>query len=430
VSSPPSASPRVLARPEHAISRSHIDANALKVLYRLHNAGYLAYLVGGGVRDLLLGLRPKDFDVGTDARPNDIRRLFRNSRIIGRRFRLVHVFFKDEIVEVSTFRRDPDPLHQEREDGELLITSDNTFGTPEEDAFRRDFTINALFYSIADFSVIDYVGGIDDLERRLVRVIGDPDLRFCEDPVRMVRACEFAGRLDFEIEERTAAAIASNRREILKASPARLSEELLQLLRCGQAARSFSWLRSIGLLDMLLAGAGEGEEGALLFSLLALLDRRVAANSEVSDVSLVATLAVAPILARRDERERHHGRPLNYRELRSLVDEVLARLLARFPLPNLKSRQLTTCFDIFHRMCDPTRGEGERRRLARRAELADALFLFGLLAEATGEGQEALAVWQNLQRQAARQEKEAERRLPRRRRRRRRGRGRAATDRG
>ena len=140
--------PHILARPDHPISRSNISENTLKVLYRLHNQGYRAYLVGGAVRDLMLGRQPKDFDIGTDARPNDVRRLFRNSRIIGRRFRLVHVFFQDEIVEVSTFRRDPQPEDQTGDDGELLITDDNTYGTPREDAFRRDFTVNALFYDI------------------------------------------------------------------------------------------------------------------------------------------------------------------------------------------------------------------------------------------------------------------------------------------
>src|SRR5436305_11603128 len=181
--------PRVLQRSEHPISRRDIDKNAVKVLYRLHHAGYLACLVGGSVRDLMMGRKPKDFDVGTDAKPNEIRRLFSNSRIIGRRFRLVHVYYHDgSTVEVSTFRREPDPEEQRGAPGELLITSDNTYGTPRQDAFRRDFTINALFYSIADYSVLDYTEGIEDLRRRLVRAIGDPEVRFREDPVRMLRA--------------------------------------------------------------------------------------------------------------------------------------------------------------------------------------------------------------------------------------------------
>src|SRR5215210_3574671 len=206
--------PRILPRSEHPISRRFIDKNALKVLYRLHNAGYKACLVGGSVRDLMLGRAPKDFDVGTNARLNEVRRLFSNSRIIGRRFRLVHVFYHDGgVVEVSTFRRDPDPEEQRGEPGELLITSDNAYGTPRQDAFRRDFTINALFYDIADYSVVDHVGGIQDLERKLVRVIGDPDVRFQEDPVRMLRACEFVGRLGFGIEARSQEGIHRQRKE-------------------------------------------------------------------------------------------------------------------------------------------------------------------------------------------------------------------------
>jgi poly(A) polymerase len=221
--------PRVLARSEHPVSRSLIDKNALKVLYRLQSAGYKAYLVGGGVRDLMLGRKPKDFDVVTDARPNEIRRVFRNARIIGRRFRLAHVLFQEGVVEVSTFRRVPTPAEtraaaastaedpqtgEQRAPRDLLITSDNTFGNPREDAFRRDFTVNALFYNIADFTLIDYTGGVDDLQRRLIRAIGDPDVRFQEDPVRMLRACEFAARLGFGIEHHTQEAIERQKNEL------------------------------------------------------------------------------------------------------------------------------------------------------------------------------------------------------------------------
>ena len=187
--------PRVLDRADHAVSRRNIDINAIKVLYRIHHAGYKSYLVGGAVRDLMVRRRPKDFDVSSNARPQQIRRLFRNSRIIGRRFRLVHVYFKEGIIEVSTFRGRPDPEEQAAAPDEILITDDNVFGTPAEDAVRRDFTVNALFYDVSNFTVIDYVGGIEDLRNRLIRTIGDPDVRFQEDPVRMLRACELAGRL-------------------------------------------------------------------------------------------------------------------------------------------------------------------------------------------------------------------------------------------
>ncbi|MGZ4808627.1 MAG: hypothetical protein ACXV7D_04790, partial [Thermoanaerobaculia bacterium] len=191
----------VVDRSEHSISRRRIPENVLKVLYRLHRSGYRAYLCGGSVRDLLMSRTPKDFDIATDAHPMEIRRLFRNSRIIGRRFRLAHVIFQDMIVEVSTFRREPE--RPTEENAELLVTDDNTFGSPLQDARRRDFTINGLFYNIADFSVIDYVGGLEDLDAHRIRVIGDPDVRFREDPVRMMRAIEFASRLGFEVEPAT-----------------------------------------------------------------------------------------------------------------------------------------------------------------------------------------------------------------------------------
>ena len=197
------AEPRVVPRAAHTLSRRDIDSDALKVLYRLRQADHAAYLVGGSVRDLLIGRRPKDFDIGTSAHPYQVKKLFRNCWIIGRRFRLAHVKFGQKIIEVATFRRQVTPT-EERQDASLeggpppsdgvsdaldhLIHRDNTFGTPEEDAFRRDFTINALFYDIATFSVIDYVGGLEDLRDGIVRSIGDPEVRFREDPVRMMRA--------------------------------------------------------------------------------------------------------------------------------------------------------------------------------------------------------------------------------------------------
>src|SRR3954471_4995452 len=221
--------PVIVPRAEHPISRRDIDSDALKVLYRLHESGAIAYLVGGSVRDLLLGRRPKDFDIGTSAHPYQVKKLFRNCWIIGRRFRLAHVRFGPKVIEVATFRRQVQPGEEVVQDGvpapdpstvegEQLIHRDNTFGTPEEDAFRRDFTINALFYDIAGFSVIDYVGGLDDLRAGVVRSIGDPDVRLNEDPVRMIRAIAIAARLDFTIDPPVLEAIRRHRREIAKSS--------------------------------------------------------------------------------------------------------------------------------------------------------------------------------------------------------------------
>src|SRR5271167_4374348 len=196
--------PTILERAQHPVSRRDIEPNVLKVLYRLIGAGHVAYLVGGGVRDLMMGRRPKDFDVATSAHPHQVKELFRNSRLIGRRFRLVHVFFGPQNVEVATFRKQAEAV---ADTDDPLIRLDQTLGTPEEDAFRRDFTVNALFYSPQTFHVIDFPGGVGDLEARLIRTIGDPELRMREDPVRMMRAVRFAAKLGFEIEPATRAAI-------------------------------------------------------------------------------------------------------------------------------------------------------------------------------------------------------------------------------
>ena len=261
--------PRIVPREEHRLSRRDIDPDALKVLYRLRQYEYIAYLVGGSVRDLLLGRPPKYFDIGTSAHPYQVKKLFRNCWIIGRRFRLAHVKFGQKVIEVATFRRQvapgeevvqdgvpaPDPTTPE---GEQLIHHDNTFGTPEEDAFRRDFTINALFYDIATFSVIDYVGGLEDLRAGVVRSIGDPDVRLKEDPVRMIRAIALAARLDFTIEQALLASIRAHRREIAKSSLPRLLEEYYKILRAGSSEKAFRGLAEVGLLQPISAELHHG----------------------------------------------------------------------------------------------------------------------------------------------------------------------------
>jgi poly(A) polymerase len=392
--------PRIVPRSEHPISRRDINTNALKVLYRLHNAGYMAYMVGGSVRDLMLDRRPKDFDVGTDAKPNEIRRLFSNSRIIGRRFRLVHVYFHDgSTVEVSTFRRNPDPDEQRGAPGELLITSDNTYGTPREDAFRRDFTINALFYNIADYSVIDWSGGIEDLERKLIRAIGDPDVRFQEDPVRMLRACEFAGRLGFGIEQHTQEAIHRHRKELDKASPARVTEEIAQLLRCGRAGAAMQWMLDLGLLEVILPEAyamlTAGQRGMGDFGqILPVIDEMVADGRTLPDSALLASVLLPKTMLRRDDIEALNHKPMSRTEIELMVQEEIQPFLARFTVSNLKSLQVTQALIGFQRLCEPGWKFPERVRLTRKAWFNDALLLFEILVEATGEGEEALTEWQ------------------------------------
>jgi poly(A) polymerase len=259
--------PVIVPRSEHPISRRNIDPDALKVLYRLRQFNHVAYLVGGSVRDLLLGRTPKDFDIGTSAHPYQVKRLFRNCWIIGRRFRLAHVKFGAKIIEVATFRKqipagtEEEPVAQvpqapmpptespeDADDFDRLIHHDNTFGTPEEDAFRRDFTLNALFYDIETLSIIDYVGGLEDIRARVIRSIGDPEERFREDPVRMLRAIAFASRLDLTIDPPILAAIERVHGELARSAPPRLMEEIYKVMRSGFAERTFRGLVDTGLL--------------------------------------------------------------------------------------------------------------------------------------------------------------------------------------
>jgi len=255
--------PIIIPRSDHPISRQQIDADALKVLYRLRQFNHIAYLVGGSVRDLLLGRTPKDFDIGTSAHPYQVKRLFRNCWIIGRRFRLAHVKFGPKVIEVATFRRQipagteeepvtvppvPTPISGAVDDPDLLIHHDNTFGTPEEDAFRRDFTLNALFYDIETRSIIDYVGGLSDIRASLIRCIGVPEERFQEDPVRMLRAVAIAARLDFSIDAPILQAIDRYHGELARSAPARLMEEVYKVLRAGAAEKTFRMLVDTGLL--------------------------------------------------------------------------------------------------------------------------------------------------------------------------------------
>ena len=289
---------QVIPREAHGISRKQMSHNALRVLYRLREAGFGAFLVGGAVRDLLVGGRPKDFDVATSATPEQVRAEFRNARIIGRRFKLVHVHFGREIIEVATFRANSDDGSGDREtheDGRIL--RDNVYGTVEDDAVRRDFTANALYYTVEDFSVRDYVGGFADVQQRLLRLIGDPETRYREDPVRMLRAVRLAAKLDFSIDPATAAPIRALAPLLSEAAPARLFEETLKLFLSGHAVASFRLLEAHGLLPQLfpetaqaLATNTSGALRRMLLQGLANTDARVAADEPVSPAFLYALL--------------------------------------------------------------------------------------------------------------------------------------------
>lgn len=237
----------------HTIRKTQIDPDALKIIHRLNKFGYKAFVVGGGVRDLLLGKKPKDFDVATNATPNQIKKMFNNCRIIGRRFKIVHVLFKGKLIEVSTFRSLPEHRNEgHKKDKDYLIKKDNIFGSAKEDAARRDFTINSLYFDTRNESIIDYVGGFEDINNRVLRVIGDPDVSFKEDPVRMLRAVKFAVLLGLEIEKKTKAAIKKNRSEILKAASARMIEEYNKIFRTWKTSLIFKGLAENHLLEVLI----------------------------------------------------------------------------------------------------------------------------------------------------------------------------------
>lgn len=322
----------IIARQEHGISRNLMNPNALRVLYRLKDNGFVAYLVGGCVRDLLLGREPKDFDVVTSATPGEVKRMFRNCRLVGRRFRLAHIHFHEEIIEVATFRSQaPDELepgaeeareaeHRHRhprmlKDDDGMILRDNVYGTPEEDALRRDFTVNALAYDIAGFSIIDYAGGLADLKAGIIRTIGDPAVRFQEDPVRMLRAVRFAAQLGFTMEEETRKALVAAADTVVRAAPARLYDEMFKLFLSGEGAKCCDLLRQTGLFAALfpafsawLDAESEGFPHTRFGEMLTIVDSRVQQGDKVSPPLLLALL-FGEYLDEKAENFRRKGAP-------------------------------------------------------------------------------------------------------------------------
>ncbi len=300
--------PVIIPRAEHGISRQQISDKALKVLYRLHEAGFRACLVGGCVRDLLLGLRPKDFDVATDARPEQVREVFDNCRLIGRRFRLAHVHFGRDIIEVATFRGQ-DAAEDDADDARLIddskegrIVRDNVYGTLEEDVWRRDFTVNALYYDIANFSIIDYVNGMQDLQAGVIKLIGDPEARFHEDPVRLLRAVRFTAKLGFVLDPATEKQVLPLASLLAEMPKARLYDEVLKLFQSGHAVRSLVLLRQYDLFRHLfpLTEACLQHDGELLLSMLnqalSNTDARVASGRGLNPAFLYSVMLWAPMM--------------------------------------------------------------------------------------------------------------------------------------
>jgi poly(A) polymerase len=295
--------PKIIPRSAHNVSRAEISKNALKVLYRLHKAGFQAFLVGGSVRDALLGLHPKDFDIATDAHPEEVRALFGNCRLIGRRFRLAHVRFGREVIEVATFRAAADGNDKHADtahDDEGRILRDNVYGAIDEDVWRRDFTCNALYYNIADFSIWDYVGGVDDVRNRRIEMIGDARKRIREDPVRMLRAVRFAAKLEFGIDARTVEAMGELTELLANVPPARLFDEFLKLFQAGCAETTFDLLRKYELFAKLFYETNDelGKDDTFQKFVKAALvntDKRVEAGKSVTPMFLISVFLWAPV---------------------------------------------------------------------------------------------------------------------------------------
>jgi len=405
--------PVIVPREQHAISRKQIDPDALKVLYRLHQNDHVAYLVGGSVRDLLLGRRPKDFDIGTSAHPYQVKRLFKNCWIIGRRFRLAHVRFGAKTIEVATFRRllsaqelatavdDAEPgslpdgtsgdTSDSTERADRLLHRDNTFGTPEEDAFRRDFTINALFYDIGTFSIIDYTGGLQDLEEGVVRSIGDPVERLQEDPVRMLRAVAMAARLGFRIDEPIDSAIAAHRADIARSAPARLMEELYKLLRSGAAERAFRMLAERRLLEPI---AQELQRGATdrLWESLAALDAYRRRFDDIPD-TLTNAVLLGSLLVPLGHAIRSSPAPVPDGEFRREPRLALGML----PIPRRDVERLRQILGLQRRLIDMGLSPRARRALMHRGPFRDALTWL----EIQGQVPEVIEHWRGFMEAAA-----------------------------
>jgi len=390
----------ITQRQDHAISRALIDPNALKVLHRLNRAGYTAYLVGGGVRDLLLGRKPKDFDISTNAHPHQIKDLFRNCMLIGRRFRLAHIRFRDMIIETSTFRRPGthDP-NADTKGAHAKHKRTNTFGTPEEDVHMRDFTINGLFYDIKNFTVIDYVGGQKDLQRRLIRCIGNPRLRFPDDPVRMLRAIRFASRLEFSIEKKTLRAIIKHRAELKNAAPARLIEEIYRFFGFGTGQAAFRLLAKTKILSILMPTLDKHLRVApssqpSLWKYLEVFDE-IQPGAKVQRETAILAALTYPLFEARLQKTAGRDQIVQHQEL---AREVLRELLETLPVPRRVIDSLARAFDAQRRFNNP-KARFSKKRFVLQSSFPDALFVRELVLRAQGENTGELKKWITLRQQ-------------------------------
>jgi len=389
--------------PATGIRLETVDQDALRVISRLQRNGYEAYLVGGCVRDLLLGRPPKDFDVATAAHPRQVKRLFRNGRIIGRRFRLVHVVYGSHVVETATFRSDPLAQESGEEDsGDLLITEDNVYGTAAEDARRRDFTVNALFYDPSTQLIIDYVDGLSDIEARVLRTIGEPPVRFAEDPVRILRAIKFATRLGFRIEDETWNAMEEHAGALSRSAAPRVAEEILRLLRSGTALGAFRMLRASGALatlfpeiDRYLGRRDDPDPRAhdradAYWRLLEALDADIHGGAEPSPSVLLAVLYLRIVEHRFENRGNERGSP--HATWGALAADLIEPLAASARLPRRAVEGAKRIIAHQHRFTDPIKST--RRELFLHSEdFPDALHLFRLRSAAWGQGWDVYEGW-------------------------------------
>ena len=391
-----SDSPIVIQRADHNISRKNISRSAVRVMQELGKAGYEAYLVGGGVRDLLLGGRPKDFDVATNATPEQVRKVFRNARIIGRRFKIVHVRFGREVIEVTTFRghhEDASKPHQAHQSDQGMLLRDNVFGDIKSDALRRDFTINALYYTVENFSVLDYTNGVRDIEDRKIRIIGDANKRYQEDPVRMLRAIRFAAKLQFDIERSTEAPITANANLIEQVPSARLFDEVLKLFMNGHAERSLQKLIEYQLLDQLFPATAEQikdnqEAKALLFQAMRNTDSRIQQNLRVTPAYLFAAL-LWPEYQAQQARLEAEGTS-RFQAFQMAYQATLSQQIQKTSIPKRFSMGMKDIWELQLRL--PNRAGQRAYRLLENPRFR-AGYDFLLMREQAGENLDNLGEW-------------------------------------